>query len=47
MTSKLTGEGDDGDVPKKSLAIFGNNQQRLLSIDSPAAPHWGTAVEIQ
>ena len=34
MTSKLTGEGDgdDVDVPKKSIAIFGN-KKRLLSID--------------
>jgi len=32
MTSKLTGEGDDEDVPKKTIAIFGY-KQRLLSID--------------
>ena len=32
MTSKLTGEGDEGEVPKKTIAIFGN-KQRLLSID--------------
>ena len=31
MTSKLTGEGDEGEVPK-NIAIFGN-KRRLLSID--------------
>ena len=34
MTSKLTGEGDDGEVDdvNKSIAIFGY-KQRLLSIE--------------
>ena len=32
MTSKLTGEGGEGAVKKKSIAIFGN-KQRLLSIE--------------
>ena len=32
MNSKLTGEGDDDDVPKNSIAIF-SNKQRLLSLD--------------
>ena len=32
MTSKVTGEGDDEEVVKKSIAIF-SNKQRVLSID--------------
>ena len=32
MTPKLTGEGDDDDEVKKSIAIFGY-KQRLLSIE--------------
>ena len=32
MNSKLTGQGDDEDVAKKPIAIFGYNQS-LLSVD--------------
>ena len=32
MTSKVTGEGDEGEVPKYSISIFGY-KQRVLSLD--------------